>query len=49
VHDNRYIYVPQYESGGKLWYLVYNRTLVALLLAQATLIGYLLTLGERPW
>jgi len=41
-----YIYVPQYESGGKLWYEVFDRTLVALALSQLTLIGYLLNIGE---
>jgi hypothetical protein len=43
--DQVYIYVPQYESGGKLFYMVFNRTIVALLLSHTTLIGYMLTLG----
>lgn len=40
-----YVYVPQYESGGKLWYKVFNRTLIALFLSHLTLIGYFFVLG----
>lgn len=40
-----YVYVPQYEGGGKLFYAVFNRTLVALLLSHITLIGYCVVLG----
>lgn len=35
----------QYESGGKLFYPVFTRTLVALLLSHITLIGYCVVLG----
>ena len=41
-----YVYVPAYESGGKLWFQVFNRTLVALLLSHLTLIGYMAVLGK---
>lgn len=41
-----YVYVPQYESGGKLWYNVFDRTLIALGLFLLTLIGYLLNIGK---
>lgn len=37
----------QYESGGKLFYPVFTRTLVALLLSHITLIGYCVVLGTR--
>ena len=41
-----YVYVPQYESGGSMWYKVFAWTLVALTLSQLTLIGYLVNVGE---
>lgn len=40
-----YVYVPQYEGGGRMWYSVFDRTLVALLLSHLTLIGYMAVLG----
>ncbi len=40
-----YVYVPQFEGGGRMWYKVFNRTLVALLLSHLTLIGYMAVLG----
>ena len=40
-----YVYVPQYEGGGRMWYKVFDRTLVALLLSHLTLIGYMAVLG----
>jgi len=40
-----YVYVPQFEGGGRMWYKVFDRTLVALLLSHLTLIGYMAVLG----
>lgn len=40
-----YVYVPRYEGGGRMWYKVFDRTLVALLLSHLTLIGYMAVLG----
>jgi len=35
-------YIPSYESGGCFFFHVYNHTLVALVTAQLTLLGYLI-------
>jgi hypothetical protein len=36
-----YVYVNDYQSGGFMWYDVFTRSLVALLFASVTLLGYL--------
>jgi hypothetical protein len=34
-----YVYVNEYQSGGYMWYAVFNRSLIALEFASVTLIG----------
>lgn len=42
-----YVYINDYQSGGYMWYAVFNRSLVSLIFASITLLGYLsLELGE---
>jgi hypothetical protein len=36
-----YVYINNYEGGGTMWYAVYNRSMVSLLLGALTLLGYL--------
>ena len=36
-----YVYINQDQSGGFMWYAVFNRSLIALLFAAFTLLGYL--------
>jgi hypothetical protein len=42
-----YVYINEDQSGGYMWYAVFNRSLVALEFAVAALLGYLaLQLGN---
>jgi hypothetical protein len=36
-----YVYINDYQSGGEMWYAVFSRSLIALLFAAFTLLGYL--------
>ena len=36
-----YVYINDYQSGGFMWYAVFARSVVALLFASITLLGYL--------
>eukprot|EP01041_Mallomonas_annulata_P001199 gene1199-2331_t len=36
-----YVYINSYQSGGYMWYAVFNRSMVALMLGSLTLVGYL--------
>jgi hypothetical protein len=36
-----YVYTNEYQSGGYMWYAVFNRSMVALIAGQFTLLGYL--------
>jgi calcium permeable stress-gated cation channel len=36
-----YVYINNDQSGGFMWYAVFNRSLVALMFAILTLLGYL--------
>ena len=36
-----YVYVNDYQSHGYMWYMVFNFSLIGLLFATATLLGYL--------
>ena len=35
------MYINDYQSGGEMWYAVFSRSLIALLFAAFTLLGYL--------
>lgn len=37
-----YVYITEYQSGGFMWYAVFDRSLVSLLMANLTLLGYYL-------
>jgi len=34
-----YVYINDYQSGGEMWYAVFNRSLISLLFAVATVLG----------
>ena len=36
-----YVYINDYQSGGYMWYAVFNRSMVSLIFAAITLLGYL--------
>lgn len=36
-----YVYINEYQSGGFMWYAVFNRSVIALVFASCTLLGYL--------
>jgi hypothetical protein len=36
-----YVYINEYQSGGYMWYAVFNRSMVALIAGVVTLLGYL--------
>lgn len=36
-----YVYINEYQSGGFMWYAVFNRSLISLMFAILTLLGYL--------
>ena len=36
-----YVYINDYQSGGDMWYAVFNRSLISLFFASLTLLGYL--------
>lgn len=36
-----YVYVNDYQSGGYMWYAVFNRSMVSILCGALTLLGYL--------
>lgn len=36
-----YVYITDYQSGGFMWYAVYDRSMVALVCGAMTLLGYL--------
>jgi hypothetical protein len=36
-----FVYVNKYQSGGYMWYAVFNRSMVALMAGVLTLLGYL--------
>mmetsp|Transcript_24959 Transcript_24959/g.32234 ORF Transcript_24959/g.32234 Transcript_24959/m.32234 type:complete len:480 (+) Transcript_24959:1-1440(+) len=42
-------YIPKYESGGSFWFRVYNQTLVGLVAAQVTLVGYMIIKEATYW
>jgi hypothetical protein len=35
------VYINDYQSGGYMWYAVFNRSMVALMAGVLTLLGYL--------
>jgi hypothetical protein len=41
-----YVYINGYQSGGYMWYSVFNRSMTALFWGQMTLLGYLSTRKE---
>ena len=36
-----FVYINDYQSGGYMWYALFNHSLIALLFASVTLLGYL--------
>lgn len=36
-----YVYINDYQSGGEMWYDLFNKSLIALLFGSLTLLGYL--------
>jgi fucose 4-O-acetylase-like acetyltransferase len=36
-----YVYINDYQSGGFMWYAVFNRSMLALICGILTLLGYL--------
>jgi len=36
-----YVYVNEYQSGGVMWHAVFSRTMISLIFATLTLLGYL--------
>lgn len=42
-----YVYINEYQSGGYMWYAVFNRSLIALEFASLALIGELSDYGPR--
>ena len=36
-----YVLVPSYEIGGKFWFLLYNRTMLSLMISTIAMIGYM--------
>ncbi len=36
-----YVYINEYQSGGFMWYAVFNRSMVALICGVSTLLCYL--------
>ena len=36
-----YVYINEYQSGGVMWHAVFARTMIALIFASLTLLGYL--------
>jgi hypothetical protein len=36
-----YVYINEYQSGGYMWYSVFNRSMLSLLCGVLTLLGYL--------
>lgn len=44
-----YVYINDYQSGGFMWYAVFGRSLVALLFASFSLLGYLSLELHRTW
>jgi hypothetical protein len=36
-----YVYIPQYESGGRLWPKLFKYMLTGLFIAQLTIVGVL--------
>ena len=42
-----YVYINDYQSGGDMWYATFGRSLISLIFASVTLLGYL-SLEVRP-
>ena len=36
-----YVYINEYQSGGDMWYAVFDRSIISLLFSSVTLLGYL--------
>jgi lysine-specific demethylase 3 len=36
-----YVYINDYQSGGDMWYATFGRSLISLIFASVTLLGYL--------
>eukprot|EP00981_Chlorochromonas_danica_P010656 scaffold3296_cov159-Ochromonas_danica.AAC.23 len=36
-----YVYINEYQSGGYMWYAVFNHAVIALIFSSCTLLGYL--------
>jgi hypothetical protein len=40
-HQLLFVYINEYQSGGYMWYAVFNGSMVALIAGVLTLLGYL--------